>query len=374
MPYAKPLKNRAGAPLTLDSGDYPGPRTKSCMWPTTPIFARQEEARQQNRYIGIGLAHGIKGTGRGPFESGVVRVAPSGRVSVYTGALAMGQGTKTTLAQVCADQLGVSIETIDVIAGDTGHVSLGLGGFASRQAVTAGSSVHLAAKAVRTKALKVASQLLEVAEDDLDITDGNVHVVGAKDVSVALGAIARTMRGVPGYSIPSDLDAGLEASAAFRTDALAYAHSFHVCEVEVDAETGQVRILRYVALQDSGKLINPLIVAGQVHGGVVHGIGNALFEFMGYDDNGQPVTTNFAEYLLPAATELPDIEVIFRESPSPLNPLGVKGVGEGGTVPVAAAIISAVEDALRPFDVRIARTPITPPDIVELLKGRGRTV
>jgi carbon-monoxide dehydrogenase large subunit len=282
----------------------------------------------------------------------------------------MGQGTKTTLAQVCADQLGVSIDNIDVIAGDTGHVSLGLGGFASRQAVTAGSSVHLAARAVREKALKVAANMLEVAEADLDITDGNVHVVGAKDVSVGLGAIARVMRGVPGYSLPADVEAGLEANAAFRTDALAYAHSFHVCEVEVDIETGQVSILRYVALQDSGKLINPAIVAGQVHGGVVHGIGNALFEFMAYDDNGQPVTTNLAEYLLPASVELPNIEVLFRESPSPLNPLGVKGVGEGGTVPVAAAVISAVENALELFDVRIDRTPITPVYIAALLAGR----
>ena len=182
------------------------------------------------------------------------------------------------------------------------------------------------------------------------------------------------MRGDPRYSLPSDVEAGLEASAAFRTDALAYAHSFHACEVEVDVETGQVSILRYVALQDSGKLINPLIVAGQVHGGVVHGIGNALFELMHYDDNGQPITTTLADYLLPASAELPNIEVIFRESPSPLNPLGVKGVGEGGTVPVAAAIISAIEDALRPFDVRIARTPIMPADIVALLKDRYRTV
>jgi carbon-monoxide dehydrogenase large subunit len=189
MPYAKPLKNRAGAAVTLDSGDYPGSQDQILRLVDYANFpARQAEALRQNRHIGIGLAHGIKGTGRGPFESGVVRVAASGRVSVYTGALAMGQGTKTTLAQVCADQLGVSIECIDVIAGDTGHVSLGLGGFASRQAVTAGSSVHLAAKAVRAKALKVASRLLEVAEHDLDITDGNIHVVGAKDVSVTLGS------------------------------------------------------------------------------------------------------------------------------------------------------------------------------------------
>jgi carbon-monoxide dehydrogenase large subunit len=282
--------------------------------------------------------------------------------------MAMGQGTKTTLAQVCADQLGVSMGDIDVVPGDTGYVSLGLGGFASRQAVTAGSSVHLAAKAVRQKALKVASRMLEVDEDDLEITDGNVHLAGAKDVSVGLGSIARALRGVPGYSLPSDVEAGLEASAAFRTDSLAYAHSFHVCEVEVDVATGQVTILRYVALQDSGRLINPLIVEGQVHGGVVHGVGNALFEFVGYDETGQPNTTTFADYLIPTAAELPNIEVMFRESLSPLNPLGVKGVGEGGTVPVAAAIVSAVEDALRPFGVRITRAPIIPMHIAELLQ------
>jgi carbon-monoxide dehydrogenase large subunit len=222
---------------------------------------------------------------------------------------------------------------------------------------------------VRDKALKVASRLLEVAEEDLDITDGHVHVVGARDVSVSLGVIARAMRGVPGYALPSDVEAGLEANAAFRTDALAYAHSCQVCEVEVDVETGRVSILRYVALQDSGKLINPMIVAGQVHGGVVHGIGNALYEFMAYDDNGQPVSTNLAEYLLPASGEMPNIEVIFRETPSPLNPLGVKGVGEGGTVPVAAAIISAIENALQPFRVRIARTPVTPSYLAELLRN-----
>ena len=369
MPYTKPLVNRAGAAMVLDSGDYPGVQEEVLRVVDYAGFsARQEAARRINRHIGIGLAHGVKGTGRGPFESGLVRVESSGRVCVYTGAMAMGQGTKTTLAQVCADQLGVSMGDIDVVPGDTGYVSLGLGGFASRQAVTAGSSVHLAAQAVRQKALKVASLMLEVDEDDLEITDGNVHLAGAKDVSVGLGSIARALRGVPGYSLPSDVEAGLEASAAFRTDSLAYAHSFHVCEVEVDVGTGQVTILRYVALQDSGRLINPLIVEGQVHGGIVHGVGNALFEFVGYDETGQPNTTTFADYLMPTAAEMPNIEVMFRESLCPLNPLGVKGVGEGGTVPVAAAIVSAVEDALRPFGVRIARAPITPLHIAELLQ------
>jgi aerobic carbon-monoxide dehydrogenase large subunit len=370
MPYAKPLLARSGAKMVMDSGNYPESQEELLGAADYWNFpARQDEARREKRYVGIGLAHGVKGTGRGPFESGLVRVATSGRVSVFTGALAMGQGTKTTLAQICADQLGVSIDDVDVVAGDTGHISLGLGGFASRQAVTAGSSVHLAAKAVRAKALKVASRVLEADEGDLELADGNVHVAGAKDVSISLAKIAQALRGVPGYSLPTDVEAGLEANVAFRNDSLAYAHSLHVCEVEVDIWTGRVKILRYLALQDSGRLINPLIVEGQVHGGVVHGIGNALFEFMGYDEGGQPYTSTFAEYLLPIATDVPNIEIHFRESPSPYNPLGVKGVGEGGTVPVAPAIISAVEDALLPFNITISRTPITPVYIAELLRN-----
>jgi carbon-monoxide dehydrogenase large subunit len=244
-----------------------------------------------------------------------------------------------------------------------------MGGFASRQTVTAGSSVHFAALKVREKALKAGAQLLEAAEADLELADGTVRVAGTNR-SVPLGRIARLMRGVPGYSMPSGVEPGLESSFQWQTDQMAFANSFHACEVEVDVETGGVRILRYVALQDSGRLVNPLIVEGQLHGGIAHGIGNALFEWMGFDENAQPVTTTFADYLLPGALEVPAIELLFHESPSPFNPLGVKGVGEGGTVPVAATVVSAVENALEPFGVHIAQAPITPVRLLELI-SRG---
>jgi carbon-monoxide dehydrogenase large subunit len=368
MPYEKPLKNRAGAPVILDSGDYALCQQKALEAIDYAGFAaRQRAARAEGRCIGIGIAHGVKGTGRGPFESATVRVSPSGRVSIYSGAAAMGQGVHTALAQICAEQLGVRPEHIEVITGDTGYVSLGLGGFASRQLVTAGSSVHLAALKVREKALKAAAQQLEAAESDLELANGAVRVAGTNR-SITLAAIARLLRGVPGYSMPVGVEPGLEASFQWQTDQMAYAHSFHACEVEVDVATGGVKILRYVAVQDSGRLVNPLIVEAQVHGGVVHGIGNALFERMSFDAQAQPVTTTFADYLVPTSTEVPTIEVLLHESPSPFNPLGAKGVGEGGTVPVAAGVISAIEHAI---GVPISEAPIAPARIIELINSRS---
>jgi carbon-monoxide dehydrogenase large subunit len=315
----------------------------------------------------MGLSHGLKGTGRGPFESGLVRVSPTGRVSVFTGAAAIGQGLCTALAQICASELGMRPQDVTVMPGDTSGVSLGLGAFASRQTVTAGNSVLLAARAVADKAKKLASHVLEAAEHDLEIADGEVRVIGARQLSVKLGELSRILRGAPGYGFPPGMEPGLEADRQFRIDDLAYANGCHVAEVEVDVETGEVRIVKYFALQDSGRLINPMIVDGQIHGGIAHGIGNALFEWMGYDDGGQPLTTTFADYLLPTATELPGLTTLYRETPSPLNPLGVKGVGEVGTIPAAAAIISAVEDALTPFGVHIAQVPIMPHKLVELI-------
>jgi carbon-monoxide dehydrogenase large subunit len=205
-------------------------------------------------------------------------------------------------------------------------------------------------------------------EDDLVLNHGVVHLAGVEEHAVTLGELSRLLQGAPGYSFPPDIDPGLDATANFRVDALAYANASHIAEVEVDIETGAVTLLRYVALQDSGRLINPMIVDGQVKGGIVHGIGNALFEWMGYDDSGQPITTNFADYLLPTATEVPTLETIYTESPSPLNPLGAKGAGEVGTIPVAAAIISAVEDALSVFKVRISQTPISPEYVADLVE------
>jgi len=370
MPYQKPLKTRAGMTIQYDSGDYPGCQVdvlSAAGWDDFP--RRQEEARSEGRYIGIGLSHGVKGSGRGPFESGLVRISRTGRVTVFTGASAMGQGLGTALAQIAASQLGVDVGKVQVVAGDTAGVSLGLGGFASRQTVTAGSSVMLAAKAVADKAKKVASHVLEAAEHDLELTDGEVRVVGAPQLSVKLGEIARILQGAPGYGFPAGVDPGLESNINHRTDALAYANGCHAAEVEVDIETGEVRIVRYVAMQDSGVLINPMMVEGQIHGGVVHGIGNTLYEWMGYDDAGQPVTTTFADYLLPTATEVPMLTTLYKETPSPLNPLGVKGVGEAGTIPAAAALISAVENALTPFDVRIDHYPLRPMTLVGLIRN-----
>jgi carbon-monoxide dehydrogenase large subunit len=371
MPYTKPLKARSGASMQYDSGDYPACQARvlaAAGW--GDFAARQAAARAQQRYLGMGIAHGIKGTGRGPFESGRVAVSNTGRVSVFTGAAAIGQGLRTVLAQICAGELGLPATDITVVAGDTGGVSLGLGAFASRQTVTAGSSVLLAARTVADKARRLASHVLEAAEHDLEIADGEVRVVGAPQLCVKLGELARILKGAPGYGFPGGIEPGLEANINWRTDALAYANACHVAEVEVDAETGGVTILKYVALQDSGTLINPLLVDGQVRGGIAHGIGNALLEWMGYDEAAQPVTTTFADYLLPGATEVPAIETLYKETPSPLNPLGAKGAGEVSTIPTAAAVIAAIEDALAPFGVHIAQTPVTPDKLVEFI-GRG---
>jgi aerobic carbon-monoxide dehydrogenase large subunit len=212
--------------------------------------------------------------------------------------------------------------------------------------------------------------VLEAAEHDLEIANGEVRVLGAPQLCVKLGELARILKGAPGYGFPPDLDPGLDANVNWRTDALAYANACHVAEVEVDPATGAVTLTRYVALQDSGTLINPLMVEGQMRGAVAHGIGNAVLEWMGYDDSAQPTTTSFADYLLPSATEVPMIETLSRETPSPLNPLGAKGAGEVSTIPTAAAVIAAIEDALEPFGVHIAQTPITPQKLVELI-GSG---
>jgi carbon-monoxide dehydrogenase large subunit len=292
-------------------------------------------------------------------------------VSVYTGAAAIGQGLRTVLAQICANELGLRAQDITVVPGDTAGASLGLGAFASRQTVTAGSSVLLAARAVAEKAKKLASETLEAAEHDLELVDGEVRVVGAPQLCVKLGELARILKGAPGYGFPSGINPGLEESVNWRTDALAYANACHVAQVEVDPETGGVTLIDYVALQDSGTLINPMLVDGQVQGGVAHGIGNAILEWMGYDDAAQPTTTTFADYLLPSAAEVPAIRTLFRQTPSPLNPLGAKGAGEVSTIPTAAAVIAAIEDALQPFGVRIAQTPISPQMLVELI-GSGR--
>jgi carbon-monoxide dehydrogenase large subunit len=284
----------------------------------------------------------------------------------------MGQSTKTMLAQIVADQLGGDMAAVTVTAGDTAAIALGFGGFNSRQAVMAGSSAHVAARVVRAKLLAIAGHLLEVAPDDLDVVGDRVRVRGAAPLSVAVRDVARAAAGAAGFTLPGGLSPGLEATEQVVIDDMAYANGSAVAEVEVDAETGAVALRNLVIAHDAGRMINPMIVDGQVIGGAAHGIGNALFEWMGFDDNCQPTTTTLGEYLLISATEMPrSLEVLHRESPSPLNPLGVKGVGECGVMPVAAAIVSAIEDALAEFDVRIAQTPIRPHEILALIAAAG---
>jgi carbon-monoxide dehydrogenase large subunit len=369
MPYTVPIKTRDGAAMTYDSGDYPACQAKALDAAGYVRFAaEQARAAAGGRRIGIGLANYVEGTGRGPYESALVRIGPAGRVTVFTGASVQGQGLQTALAQIAAGELGVAPHEVQVIAGDTATIPLGLGAFASRQAVTAGNSTHVAARAVRDKALKVAGHLLEAAPEDLELSGGRVRVKGA-DLSVGLADIAKAVAGMPGFSLPGGIEPGLEATSNWLPPTLVYCNGTHVATVEVDVETGAVKLLSYVVVHDSGRLINPMIVEGQVIGGTVHGIGNALFEWMGYDESGQPVTTNFAEYLLPTAPDMPRFELHHMESPSPLNPLGVKGAGEGGTIPAAAAIVSAIEDALTPYGVTIDETPVTPARLVALIAG-----
>jgi len=368
MPYVTPLKTRSGSAVAYDSGDFPRCVDMATQAIDYAGFAeRQRRAREQGRFLGIGMGSGVKGTGRGPFESGIVRVGRSGSISVYTGAMPMGQGIRTALAQICAEQFAVPADSVTVVAADTAVIPYGQGGFASRQTVTAGSSVHLAAVAVREKVLQVAAHLLETGVEDLELRGGRVEVVGAPGSGLSLREVAEAVSGVPGYSMPGKFEPGLESMQSFLPDALTYGMGCHAVEVEVDIETARVRILRYVVVNDSGKLINPMIVEGQLIGGTAHAIGNTLYEWMGYGEDAQPLTTTFADYLLPSATEVPNIELHFLQSPSPLNPLGVKGVGESGCVPAAGAIVAAVENALSPLGVTISEYPVTPARLFALI-------
>ena len=365
MPYALGLIFRDGKPMTYDSGDYPKCQAEALRLADHKGFRlRQAEARKDGRQIGIGIANYVEGTGLGPFEGATVRIQPSGRICVYTGGGDSGQGHWTTLAQVCADKFGVGIENIDVQKGDTGKIASGVGTFASRIAVNAGSSVHLASNEVREKAIKVASHMLEAAEEDMDIENGRVVVRGS-DLSVDLAEIARAVQGMPGFSLPGGVEPGLEATHYFSPPQSSYCNGTAVVEVEVDPNTGHVEILKYCMAHDSGTLINPFVVDGQVQGAVAQGIGNGLFEWMMYDENANPVTATLAEYLLPSAPETPNVDITHIESPTPINPLGVKGAGEGGTIPAPAAIVAAIEDALSPWAVSIAGVPVMPSMIVE---------
>jgi carbon-monoxide dehydrogenase large subunit len=372
MPYAVGLLFRDGKPLVYDSGDYPKGQDAALRLAGYDSFRdRQRAALDQGRLIGIGIGNYVEGTGLGPFEGVTVRVLPSGKVAVATGATSQGQGTRTTLSQIVAEQVGCRIDDIVMTVGDTGAIAQGVGAFASRQAVNAGCSAQLAGEAVRTQIIALAARALGVNEGDIDLEDGLAIAATGNKPTIPFGELARLAQGIPGVSLPAGQAAGLEHTAYYTPPQAAYCSGTHVAEVEVDHMTGGVKVLNYAVAHDSGRVINPLIVDGQVQGGVAHGIGNALLEWMQYDANAQPLTTTFADYMLPMATDVPTCAIAHVETVNPLNPLGVKGAGEGGTIPAPAAVISAIEDALSPFNVHFAETPLTPERIVAALRAAG---
>ncbi|MGH2708222.1 MAG: molybdopterin cofactor-binding domain-containing protein, partial [Actinomycetota bacterium] len=328
FPHDHQILFQDSAPLVYDSGNYLPALDEAARMVDYERFVREEQPRlrAQGRRVGMGIVSYVEGTGIGPYEGARVTVEPSGRIRVATGVGTQGQGHFTTFAQVVAEVLGVGVADVDVVTGDTSAFHWGTGTFASRGAVVAGSACHLAARTVREKAIALAAEILKVDRSCLELADGRVVVTGDPGRAIPLGELARRANPLRGAVRPGT-EPGLEATAYFGPDRGSTASGVHAMQVEVDPETAMVRIERYVVVHDCGRVINPLIVEGQIQGGVAHGIGNAFFEQLLYDENGQLRNASFMDYLLPTASEVPAVEISHAETPSPLNPLGVKGVG-----------------------------------------------
>jgi carbon-monoxide dehydrogenase large subunit len=370
MPLDRGFGNVLAGTIVYDSGDYPECLRRAVELAGYADFrATQEQLRAEGRHVGIGIGCFVEETGLGPYESGTVRIEPSGQVIVLTGACSSGQGHATTLAQIAADELGADLDDVRVLHGDTDLVRWGVGTYASRTAAVGGPAVRNAAAKVKQKALTVAGQLLEVDVGDLEMADGRVSVVGSPGVSVTLAEIATTLS--PGKPLPDGVeDYGLEATDIFHPKNNTFAYGVHVATVEVDVETGVVRPLRHVVVNDSGRVINPLILDGQVQGGVALGLGGCLLEEVLYDQDGQPRNPNFMDYRVPGIDNVPrEILVEHMETPTPLNADGIKGGGEGGAVGAPAAIANAVADAIRP--ARITATPLTPARVHRAIREAG---
>jgi aerobic carbon-monoxide dehydrogenase large subunit len=366
FPYEFGLTFQDGRAYTYDSGDFPGSLAKLKELVDWDGFAQlKADAAAEGRLIGIGMAAYVEGTGVGPYEGGHVLVEPTGKVQVATGLGTQGQGHETAFAQIVADRLGVAFEDIKVVTGDSRRLQYSVGTFASRAAVMAGNAIHLAAEEVREKALRIAADALEVDARDLELTDGAARVIGSPDTALPMSVIA-TMANPLRYAFSeaakvatqftgsSDAskppvaegdEPGLEAHGYYSPVRSTFANGMHAAIVEVDPETSDISILRYGVVHDCGKLLNPRIVAGQVHGGVAQGVGGALYERMAYDGDGQLQNASFMDFLMPYATEVPTVEIDHLETPSPLNPLGIKGAGEAGVIPGSAALAAAIEDA-----------------------------
>jgi carbon-monoxide dehydrogenase large subunit len=368
FPYQTPVA------FMYDSGDYDALFHKAMTMADYSALRRQQaEARKQGRLVGIGIVGCIEASGPAPskvagslgsavgfWESGVVRVHPSGKVTVLTGSHAHGQGHETTFAQIVADELGVSMDDVEIVHGDTGRVPFGMGTYGSRSAAVGGSALVNAAKRVREKAMKIAAHQLEAAEEDMiyDQASGKIYVHGSPGKAKAFGEVA--LAAYTAHNLPEGLEPGLEESAWYDPTNFTFPNTCHIVQVEVDRDTGEVAIQRYVAVDDMGKVINPMIVEGQVVGGIVQGVGQALWEHGMYDENGQLLSASLMEYAMPHAEAFPMIETATNQTPSPHNPLGVKGAGEMGTITSTVAVANAVMDALAPLGIRHIDMPLTP--------------
>jgi carbon-monoxide dehydrogenase large subunit len=360
--------------VSYDSGDYAKAFDRLLqMFDYKKFRAEQAEARKQGRYLGVGFSTyieacsiapskvvGALGAGAGLYESGKVRVHPTGGVTVYTGSHSHGQGHETTFAQLVADELQIPIEQVEVVHGDTGAIPFGMGTYGSRSASVGGTALHMSVNKIKEKGKKIAAHLLEASASDIEYTGGQFHVRGAPGKAVPFGAVALTAY-VP-HNYPEGLEPGLEETSFYDPSNFCFPFGAHACVVEVDPDTGHVKIVRYLAVDDVGNVINPMIVDGMVHGGIAQGAAQALWEGAVYDDqSGQLITGSMMDYAMPKADQLPSYETDRTETPTPVNPLGVKGAGETGTIAATPAVVNAVVDALSGLGVdHIEVMPLTP--------------
>ena len=358
--------------VAYDSGNYEAAFDKALEMAGYQDF-RQEQARalQEGRYLGIGLSSYVEICGAAPsaiasalgaqaglWESALVRVHPTGKVTVYTGSSAHGQGHETTFSQIASSELGIPMDDVDVVHGDTSQIQFGAGTYGSRSAAVGGTAIRLGADKIKDKARRLAAHLLEAAEADVVYEDGKMFVRGAPANAKTFQEIA--LASYLASSLPEGMEPGLEATSFFDPPNFTWPFGTHAAVVEVDPDTGEVKLLRYVAVDDVGNVINPMIVDGMVHGGIAQGVGQALQEEAIYDDNGQLLTGSMMDYAVPAAEVLPSYEVARTVTPSPTNPLGVKGAGETGTIASSSALVNAVIDALAPFGVKHMDMPVKP--------------
>jgi len=371
MPYEVGTQT-LGSKVVYDSGDFPRLFGRGLQrFGYEDLRAQQARARAAGRYLGIGIAYVVEKSGLGPWESARVGIDASGAVTVHTGVPSVGQGVETIFAQICADALGVSYEAVTVRYGDTEQLPDGIGAFASRGTVMGGNAVHRAAERVREKVLMVAGRELEAHPQDLEIRDGRVFVKGAADRSLTFRDVARAATVT--RALAAGFEPGLEALEFYRQQKMTYGHGAHLVLVEVDPDTGVVEILRYLIEYDIGRAVNPQLVDGQIVGGTAQGVGAALLEDLAYDAEGQLMTSSLMDYLLPTTGEVPSVDVhLSEDDPSPVNPLGVKGAGEDGTVGAGAAVANAVADALSPFGVTVTTMPLSPSRVLELIRAARR--